>query len=426
MLGGGIISPMKKYSVPQLAWFGPKEFEFSLPDKWQVEMCYSAGYNRPALKPEEIRTAVKNPIGMKPLRELARGKKEVVIVFDDMSRVTRVAKIVPYVLEELTEAGVADSSIQFICGEGTHPVIYRSDFVKKLGEDVVSRFRCFNHNPFGNCVFVGTTNTYKTRLCINEEYAKSDLKIVIGACVPHGQAGFGGGSKMVMPGISSYESIYWNHVRMFAPPPAGVKPTQGMGLIDENVSKKDLDECAEIAGIDFLVNAVVNLWGESTAIFAGDWKQSFAAAVKEAKPDYRTPRVTGKDIIISNAYAKSNEAGMGLGVALPMLKGNSKAGTDVVILANAPEGQIPHYLLGRWGKTSAGLLVNPGPLQCPSHVNQILVYSEYPHPGSSWWAEDPRIKYLSRWDQVLQALQKFHGENASVAIIPDATNQYFE
>jgi lactate racemase len=411
--------------VPQLAWYSPRNFEFTLPDSWQVETCYMAGYDRPALKPEDIRRAVRNPIGTRPLRELAQGKKEVVVLFDDMSRVTRVAQIVPFVLEELAEAGIADSSIQFICGVGTHPVIYRSDFVKKLGEDVVARFRCFNHNPFGNCTYVGTTATYKTRLCVNDEYVKSDLKIVIGACVPHGQAGFGGGSKMVMPGVSSYESIYWNHARMFAPPPPGVKPTQGMGMIDENVSKRDVDECAEIAGIDFLINAVVNLWGDSVAVFTGDWKQAFAAAVKEAKPHYRTPRVAGKDIIISNAYAKSNEAGIALGAALPMLKTGGKPGTDVVVLANAPEGQIPHYLLGRWGKNSAGLLVSPGPLQCPSNVNQILVYSEYPHPGSSYWAEDPRIKYLTRWEDVLHALQKVHGDEASVAVLPDATNQYF-
>ena len=87
--------------VPQLAWYEPEELALPLPDDWQVEVCNMAGYNRPALKPNEIKTALSNPIGLPPIRELAKGKKEVVIIFDDMTRVTRVAEIVPFVLEEL-------------------------------------------------------------------------------------------------------------------------------------------------------------------------------------------------------------------------------------------------------------------------------------------------------------------------------------
>ena len=302
---------MQTIKVPQLAWYDTRYLELPLPDDWQVEMCYMAGYNRPELKPEEIRAAIRNPIGTKPLKELARGKKEVAIVFDDLTRVTRSAKIIPFVLEELAASGIPDKNIRFICGLGLHGAMRRSDFVKKLGEDIVARFRVFNHNPFGNCIYVGTTGTLKTRLYINEEYTKCDLRIIIGSCVPHAAAGFGGGSKMIMPGIASYESINWNHKTGavgIAPISPGGKPTQGMGLIDENIFKKDVDEAAGLAGIDFLINTIVNLWGEPVSVYAGNWKEAFAAAVKEAKAHYRTPRVTDKDIVIANNYAKANEA----------------------------------------------------------------------------------------------------------------------
>jgi len=105
---------MNTIKLSQPAWYDPKEFVLSLPDGWQVEVCNMAGYNRSALTPDEIKAAISKPIGIPPIRELAKGKKEVVIIFDDMTRVTRVAEIVPFVLEELAEAGIPDSSIRFI------------------------------------------------------------------------------------------------------------------------------------------------------------------------------------------------------------------------------------------------------------------------------------------------------------------------
>jgi nickel-dependent lactate racemase len=122
-----------------------------------------------------------------------------------------------------------------------------------------------------------------------------------------------------------------------------------MGIIDHNLFRKDLNEAAELAGIDFLINTVVNLWGESAAIYAGDWKTAFDAALSDAKKSYRTPITGDKDIVISNAYAKVNESMIALPLALPLV---SHRGGEVVIIANAPEGQITHYLVGAFGKTS--------------------------------------------------------------------------
>ena len=413
---------MQTIKVPQLAWHGAKDLDLSLPDNWQVEMCYMAGYNRPALQPEEIRAAIRSPLGTRPLMELARGRKEVVIVFDDMTRVTRSAEIVPFVLEELAASGIPDKNIRFICGLGLHGAIGRSDFVKKLGEEVVARFRCFNHNPFGNCVYVGTTGTFKTRLCVNEEYMKCDLKIIIGSCVPHPGAGFGGGGKMILPGVASYESIEWNHTTRGAIKAApGAKPTQGMGLIDENLFKKDVDECAELAGIDFLINSIVNMRGETVSVYAGDWKQAHAAAVKEAKTHYRTPGVPAKDVVIANNYAKAGEAIIGLTAALPLV---SSQGGDIVLIANAPEGQVTHYLASAFGRTT--FAAQCPRINIPPCVSKVIFFTEYPHPGSSWFAEQEKIVYLSRWDDVLETLEKAHGPGTSVAVLPDATNQFFD
>ena len=190
---------MNIVKVPQLAWYGTKELELPLPDSWQVEVCNMAGYNRPAMKPDQIKASISNPIGMPPIRELAKGKKEVVIIFDDMTRVTRVAEIVPFVLEELAEAGIPDDRIRFIIALGAHGAVNRLDFVKKLGEETVARFTVYNHDAFVNSTYVGTTTNCGTKVYVNEEVMKCDLKIAIGSVVPHPMGGFGGGGKIILP-----------------------------------------------------------------------------------------------------------------------------------------------------------------------------------------------------------------------------------
>jgi nickel-dependent lactate racemase len=416
---------MQIISVPQLAWYNPRPLELQLPAAWEVEMCYMAGYDCPAVDKRAIRAALQKPLGAKPLRELARGKKEVAIVFDDLTRGTRPAQIVDVVLEELAAAGVSSDNIRFICGLALHGGMNRSDFVRKLGEDVVSRFPVFNHNPFGNCSYVGTTKTYKTKVCINDEYLKCDLRILINSCVPHPVAGFGGGAKLLMPGLASVDTINWHHRAGQANmDPVDItsetRPTAGMSYIEGNLFRQDIEEAAEIAGIDLMITTLLNLWSDNSWICAGDWKQVFAEAAAKAKLHYRTPKTLDKDIVIANNYAKVSECMIGMAASIPMV---TPTGGDIVNIANAPEGQVTHYLAGTFGKSTYAVLYTP--CQIPDSVNRFISYNEYPHRGSDWYPPHDKIFYLSKWDKVLEALVKEHGQRAKVAVIPDATNQYF-
>src|SRR4030042_5076624 len=117
----------KVVRVPQLAWFENNELELSFPSAWEVNVCYMKGHHSPHISEKAIREAFANPIGTKRIREAARGKEEVAILFDDMTRPTRVAEIVPYVLEELEAAGGKDKSIRFIGAVGAPGALCRLD-----------------------------------------------------------------------------------------------------------------------------------------------------------------------------------------------------------------------------------------------------------------------------------------------------------
>lgn len=407
--------------IPQLAWHGTEELQLPLPDDWQVEMGYMAGYNRPALSPEQIgETVTGKLIGTPPIRELAKGKKEVVIIFDDMTRVTRVAEIVPFVLEELGAAGIPDSNIRFIAALGCHGALNRLDFVKKLGEETLARFPVFNHNPYANCTYVGTTKTYGTRVCVNDEVMKCDLKIAIGSVVPHPSTGFGGGGKIILPGVTSFETIEYNH-KMFRQAQLAKGPQYtGHGVYDGNLGRLDIEEAADLASLDVLINCIVNMWGETVAIYAGALRPAYEEAVKEAKPHYLTPKLAGKDIAIANAFAKANEAWIGQAITYPSLK---PEGGDVVVIANHPEGQVTHYLLGPFGETIWGPLRRERKI--PSQVDRLIVYTEYPDLSSRcWFGGKDRALFLHRWEDVLKVLREKNGAGATVAVYPNAEIQY--
>jgi len=412
---------MASIKLPQLAWYGARELELTLPDSWQVEVCNMTGGNRPALGPDEIRASVGSPIGIIPIRDLARGKKEVVIIFDDMTRITRVAEIVPFVLEELYKADVPHSSIRFVCALGCHGALNRLDFAKKLGEETLARFPVYNHNPFGNCTYVGTTSTYGTEVYINEEVMKCDFKIVIGSVVPHPMSGFSGGGKIILPGVASFDTIESNHRAasedMKKP---RERPVMGMGLHDDNPMRFDIEEALAMVGLDVLINSIVNTWGETVAVFTGEPTATYAAAVQEAKANYLTPLTGDKDIVIANTFAKANEANIGVAIAYPALK---QSGGDVVLITNSPDGQVTHYLMGNFGRmTTTPLRIVT---EIPPFVNHLIVYSEYPDiAGMGYIGESGRVLYMDNWDDVLRTLQQFHRDEVKVAVYPSSEIQY--
>lgn len=399
----------------QMPWYGDTEFEIGFPASWDVSVCHMQGHNVPALSEEGIRNAFAHPIGTQTIRELAEGKKEVAIVFDDMSRPTPVAELVPFVLAELAAAGIPHDNIRFIAAPGGHGTMNAIDFRKKLGDDVVGKFLVFNHNPYENCTYLGKTSR-GTPVSINSEVMSCDLKIGIGCVVPHPLNGFGGGGKIILPGVSSIETIHVHH-STFAP-----SPLCGIGVCQNNPFKQDIDEVACMAGLDIKIDAILNLKREIAALFVGDHVEEHNEAVKLASEHFATELVSEADIVIANCYAKANEIVLAPLIAAPAL---SEKGGDMVIITITPEGQIPMYWTRSWGKNLGG----KGwfhRTKLPPNTKRLTIMSPYPErAGVDCIAPYESINWAKTWPEVIQELENTYGDKAKVVVIPDVTIQYF-
>ena len=403
-----------KLRVPQLVWYDNSELELEFPDSWDVHFLPPKGHDRPKLTPQQIEQAFDNPIGTQRIRELARGKKEVAILFDDITRPTRTYEILPYVLRELEQAGITDAQIRLIAAVGSHGAHDNHAMRKKLGQETLERFPVYNHNPWENCTPVGKTSR-GTPLTVNREVMNCDLKIGIGCIIPHPQVGFGGGGKIILPGVSHIDSIDYFHSKVMGMAPQ----TTGMGNYDENVMRFEVEEAAKLAGLDMTIDGLLNLRGEFSALFVGDPVLEHREGVKLAKEVYATEGISGADIAVTNAFVKSNEAAISIFAAIRSIK---LPGGTIVMIINAPEGQITHYLLRSFGKTYGGrqytqraippafkvIVLNP--------LKDLTCVDLFGDAQSVTWAKD--------WGEVMDELRASNPDGAKVAVYPDGTMQY--
>ena len=413
---------MTTVSVPQLAWWNDGEAKLSFPRDWEVTACYMQGHNAPKLSEEGFRKAFQNPIGTPPIREMARNKKNVVILFDDLSRPTNVAEIVPFVLEELAVGGVEEKDIQFICALGAHGAMTAIEFTKKLGADILAKFNVYNHNPYENCTYIGATKR-GTPVSLNTEFLNADLKIGIGSIVPHQSAGFGGGAKIILPGIASMETIAYNHgpVRKKARE-TGVENGTGMGRCENNAQLLDIQETCRMSGLHVKIDALVNINRETTALFVGEPCAEYYAGVELAKGHYHSPLPPHPDVVVGNCNAKVNEILIAKIVAEALVP---DSGGTLVLISNNPWGEVCHYYRRSFGDNIGGRAFKAPSLS--SKMKKFILLQPYPCKASAdWLAPQESIVWARTWDEVLAILRKDYSNGASAAVIPDATIQYFD
>ncbi len=211
-----------------------------------------------------VLAALRNPVGAKPLREMAKASDTVAIVISDLTRPTPNHKLVPWLLEELGH--IPKENFVIINGLGSHRANTRDELILMLGQQVVDTIRIENHDAFDDSKLVRVgCNTYGSEVYFNKTYVDATFKIVTGFIEPHFFAGFSGGPKGIQPGISGIKTILdFHNAQMIG------HPKSTWGIIEGNILQDAATQNCLMAKPDFMLNVTLNGEKEITNVFAGD------------------------------------------------------------------------------------------------------------------------------------------------------------
>jgi nickel-dependent lactate racemase len=288
----------------------------------------------------------------------------------------------------------------------------------------ISNYNIYNHNCYENLVEIGKTKRgYPVE--INKEFMSCDLKIGLGAILPHVFNTFGGGGKILFPGIASINTVESNHhAATDFQKKYNIVGAQAMGDLRVDGMRSEVEEMTRMVGEFFKVDCLYNSWAKIVDVYAGDALEEYYAAMPAAKKLYVSRPSRDKDIVIVNANARANEAT--IAVQLANLGISRERGGDLVVIDHTSMGQVIHYLLGRFGDNAPGRLHNYSPVHRP-YLRRIICYVPWRDSvGESMFGEKEKQIWVKSWDEVMKLLRGKYGPGTKVSVLVDGTMQYFE
>jgi nickel-dependent lactate racemase len=241
--------------------------------------------------------ALANPIGSKKLSEIAKGKKTACIVVSDYTRGCPYSRpnfnlLLP-LIDELHAGGIKDENIKFLVGTGAHRAHTEQENIDNFGQEIVDRYEVISHDCDKNNVSLGTLST-GNELLIDKVWVDADVKVISGLITTNYFGGFSGGRKGILPGIVARETIRKNHA-MIVNPDVDIAKTKGNPISDE------MDQAAHKAGVQFILNVVINDKKEIVKIVAGDLDQAYDEGWKACRDLYVVPFKEKADAVFACA-----------------------------------------------------------------------------------------------------------------------------
>jgi nickel-dependent lactate racemase len=312
--------------------YGKEKLYFTLPKGWNLISAQDkppiSGVTDPL---QEIRNALDHPIGSPRIEALARPGMEVVLLFDDLQRPTPVHLALPEILDRLNRAGIPDERITGICALGTHSAPTLEQLKNKVGEKAFSRLQghIFSHDPHSpDNVLIGKTHR-GTLVEVNPRVAFSDLIIGVGECMPHPIAGFGGGCKIIMPGVCSYRSVANHHFTWMR------HRNSRVNLLDGNPFYEEIVDGGRLARFSFKLDFIINEKKEVIRAFAGDPVAEHREASQFAASLYTVSLSKLSDVTITSAFPL--EIGVQSTKALTMASLCTRSGGAIIWVAPQKE-----------------------------------------------------------------------------------------
>ncbi len=236
----------------------------------------------------EVKRALENPIQSARLRDIVKPGEKIAVISSDITRPMPTWTVMPPVLEELEAGGVDPKDVTLIFGLGSHRP-HTEEERRHLAGEVYDKITCVDSDP-NNCVHLGTTKA-GTPVDIFKTVVDADRVVCLGNLEYHYFAGFSGGAKAIMPGVSTPAAIQVNHKMM-------LDPRSRTGNIVDNPVRADIEEAADMLGVDFICNVVLDEEKQIIKAVAGDVTAAHREGTKFLDSLYRIPVPKKADIVL--------------------------------------------------------------------------------------------------------------------------------
>lgn len=259
--------------------FGRDKMSVTIPDSRLNGILLSGAhsYHPDGGEEEIVRNAMENPIESPRLRELVKGKKNIVMIASDHTRPVPSRVIMPGVMAEIKE-GNPEATLTILIATGFHRPTTREELIDKFGEAIVERddirFLVHESQKDEDMVFIDTLPS-GGKLLINRVAAEADLLISEGFIEPHFFAGFSGGRKSVLPGVSSGVTVMANHCSEFID-----SQYARTGILEGNPIQKDMIYAAGKANLAFIINVVLDENKKVIKAYAGHFDKAHREGCK--------------------------------------------------------------------------------------------------------------------------------------------------
>lgn len=274
------VAEMKSYRLP----WGDGERELRIPaERVTAEIAFT---DLPPLPDPAaaLRRAMDEPIGTPPLRDLVRRGDKVALLTGDRITDRMLGSrdgLGHVILDYLNAAGVPDQDVTFVFAPGTHP---HRNADEKIGPALINRVgRYVKHHADRDeeLAFRGYTSRGNA-LWINKAVAEADVVIGVGEICPNTHGGWTGGGKMILPGVAGQATVEHNHRNLML-------PEMPLGLADGNPLRLDMEEAADLGGLTFKIDVLVDSCERMVDVYSGDFRREHRAALPKARQIWMTP-----------------------------------------------------------------------------------------------------------------------------------------
>jgi nickel-dependent lactate racemase len=250
---------------------------------------------------QTIHGGLSRPLGAPRLRDAVGGSKSVLILIDDGTRETPVARLLPAVLEELHAGGIADDRIEFIQAPGTHRPMKPDELQKKLGA-FNGKYKVHEHHYQDQSSLHDFGKTRDgTPVTANKLITEFDFVMGLGSIVPHRVKGLSGGAKIMFPGISGKEMMDRNQWE------ASMYMSETVMGIPENSMRLRMEEAARMAGLKYIVNVVYDIKKKIVGCFAGEMVAVHREGSKRSREVYSVHLPTRADIVVIDSHSADRD-----------------------------------------------------------------------------------------------------------------------